>query len=382
MEMNLNAYFFILRQIKRKLQNILYFFKKIIFKNWNWNPFSLEQIVMSLPEYWFDSEVRKHIVEICVIRHAGVEHYKFLQELPPAFRTEMHFAQRHIYHLKNVKVNIKTAACCTENLAFLESYGSLRRWLLEKPVSSQRAISLHIDRPVTCVNSTGYYHFLLEETPRLLWVLRNFKEVQMLRFNKIPFFVNEILDELRRLGYIQQNIIALDNKMVFLKDYIFTQAEIGGGFVHTADLTMIRDCFLGNNQDTCICDKRIYISRKHSPRHFDNEIAVEEVLREHGFEAARLENMSFKEQVDLFRRAEVVVAPHGAGLSNIIWSKPGTYVVEIFSRKKFVDCYASLSSQLKCHYVPLWARETNAWGEIDIEELLRVVKRKPLRINL
>jgi capsular polysaccharide biosynthesis protein len=50
-----------------------------------------------------------------------------------------------------------------------------------------------------------------------------------------------------------------------------------------------------------------------------------------GFAMIATETMTFAEQVRRFAAAGAVVAPHGAGLANVLWSAPGATVVEIFS---------------------------------------------------
>jgi len=50
-------------------------------------------------------------------------------------------------------------------------------------------------------------------------------------------------------------------------------------------------------------------------RRIINEHEVIEALATFGFVAYALEEMSFSEQVRLFSQAEMVVAPHGAGLT-------------------------------------------------------------------
>jgi hypothetical protein len=48
-----------------------------------------------------------------------------------------------------------------------------------------------------------------------------------------------------------------------------------------------------------------------------------------GFRSVRLETASLAEQVAWFGSTDILVAQHGAALSNIIWMRPGTHVVEI-----------------------------------------------------
>lgn len=63
---------------------------------------------------------------------------------------------------------------------------------------------------------------------------------------------------------------------------------------------------------------------------------------------ANLTAYSMKEQVHLFAHASLVLGIHGAGLSNIVFSKPGTPIFEL--QKPGLDCYRELSHRLGHHY--------------------------------
>ena len=96
---------------------------------------------------------------------------------------------------------------------------------------------------------------------------------------------------------------------------------------------------------------RIYISRTlPSARVIANEEELLPGLLEMGFQICHLEKMSFEKQVRLFRNAEVVVGPHGAGFTNLIFSKPGTSLVEILAEGHERRCYWTLSGELGHHY--------------------------------
>jgi capsular polysaccharide biosynthesis protein len=68
--------------------------------------------------------------------------------------------------------------------------------------------------------------------------------------------------------------------------------------------------------------ERVYISRaKAHIRRVTNEPAVLAALRPLGFRPYLLEELTFSEQVRLFHDAEIVVAPHGAGLANLLFAR-------------------------------------------------------------
>ncbi len=59
-----------------------------------------------------------------------------------------------------------------------------------------------------------------------------------------------------------------------------------------------------------------------------------------GFQAIDPANYSYEQQIRLFRQAEFIVAPHGAALTNLLYSSAGVKVIELFA-----DCYINLGLQ-------------------------------------
>jgi capsular polysaccharide biosynthesis protein len=59
-----------------------------------------------------------------------------------------------------------------------------------------------------------------------------------------------------------------------------------------------------------------------------------------------------RDHIALFRRARVIVGSHGAGMMNILWSSPGTYVVEVgyTTGMTFPEIYAQISLHLEHQY--------------------------------
>jgi len=76
--------------------------------------------------------------------------------------------------------------------------------------------------------------------------------------------------------------------------------------------------------------RRLYISRDRATRRrLLNEGSIWPMLQKAGFERVFMEDLAFEDQVRLMGEAEAVVAPHGAGLTNVMFCPPGTAVVEI-----------------------------------------------------
>lgn len=89
--------------------------------------------------------------------------------------------------------------------------------------------------------------------------------------------------------------------------------------------------------------RRLFINRR-SATHWriTNQDEVESCVRDYGFESCLPENMSFQEQVVLFAQAGMVVANHGAGLTNMLFAPPGTSVLEIIEPTLLRNVYWSM----------------------------------------
>ncbi|MEZ0579748.1 DUF563 domain-containing protein [Nocardioides sp. MH1] len=78
---------------------------------------------------------------------------------------------------------------------------------------------------------------------------------------------------------------------------------------------------------------RLYLSRGQLPgaRRYLQEADLWPRLEAQGFVMLDPGTLSVQEQIDVFHGAEVIVAPHGAALTNLTWSRPGVRVLEMFA---------------------------------------------------
>lgn len=99
-------------------------------------------------------------------------------------------------------------------------------------------------------------------------------------------------------------------------------------------------------------DKRIYIARGDSRRNRKvlNEQDVISVVKQHGFEICYLSGMSITEQSRLFNSARVVVGAHGAGLTNLVYCRPGTRVMELFPETYVTPVFCDISTKRGLDY--------------------------------
>lgn len=80
--------------------------------------------------------------------------------------------------------------------------------------------------------------------------------------------------------------------------------------------------------------ERIYVSRQNVKlRSIVNEADIIDTVRRHGFVVLDMDSMTFAEQMGAFRSARRIIAPHGAGMSHMMYAPPGCSVTEIVQEK-------------------------------------------------
>lgn len=140
-------------------------------------------------------------------------------------------------------------------------------------------------------------------------------------------------------------------------------------------LQSVRNTFCLSNPDTP--DRRIYISREKAERRkLVNEDQVWPLLEKLGFEKVYMEDLSFSAQVSLMQQSAIVVAPHGAAITNVIFCQPGTHVVEIADLSFPNPNFYALASAMGHHYWIL-----NAEGVGDMHPLEKDLRINPLEVQ-
>mgnify|MGYP000194035461 CR=1 FL=1 len=236
----------------------------------------------------------------------------------------------------------------------------------------------------------GYFHWMMQVLPRI-GILNSCKT-----FNeKIDYFIvnSQALpfqkETLRYLNIPEEKLVDSNRYPHIKADQLIVPSVPQQLPKFCVDF--IRKSFLDNplvNQAISLknLSSRIYISRSQaSRRRITNENKLISLLKSLNFTMLTLESMSIAEQVKLFSVAEIIVAPHGAGLTNLAFCNEGTKVIEIFSPNYINICYYAMSNHLGLSYYYLIG-EGNAPAEyvdphqgdsdiyVDVEKLKQILK--------
>ena len=194
----------------------------------------------------------------------------------------------------------------------------------------------------------AFFHFVNENLPRLIFALhflqRN-KDVKVFVDDKNEFTMNILAD----IGISSDRLVSRSVKTEIA--YLPRGAPCGRPpIINTLLLSALLTANSNSKPDTVILIKRSAVVRwfmHHSlilNKIQDIVSSLPHKLKVTVFDDQNLP--SYQETKELFHRAVMVVAPHGAGLSNLMFSQPGTCVVEglCYDKYRLVQpCYQHLA---------------------------------------
>lgn len=133
--------------------------------------------------------------------------------------------------------------------------------------------------------------------------------------------------------------------------------------------------------------ERIYISRGAAVgRQVIGEAAFEETLkRDFGFTSLKTEHLTMPEKAALFSQVKLIVAPHGGGLTNILFCTQGCKIVDLFPPGDFDTFFWSISNAIGLHYTYYFGKgerptpendfvRRNADIELDQDQLTALIR--------
>ncbi|WP_066258974.1 glycosyltransferase family 61 protein [Neobacillus drentensis] len=194
---------------------------------------------------------------------------------------------------------------------------------------------------LTHVYSRNYYHWMYEVIPRtdLLAQCGPPVELYIVNTEQEKPYQNETLHQ---LGISDDRLLKTHSGFHVQAEKLLLPAQ--PSFPTKWGYDYLRKVFISNHTQNLSSDKkRIFISRRWS-RKITNEEQVMKVLTKYGFVKVDLESLSVAEQVQLFSGAEVVIAAHGAALTNLTFCRPGTKVLEIFTPTYIIPHYWAIST--------------------------------------
>jgi hypothetical protein len=281
-------------------------------------------------------------------------------------------------NLKNVKIiNNSLLVLVNKNLSISEGYGSknwadfqINKWpethnffksLIKlsnnqffltrlKLYESKKKIK-KINFPVIYFSNredNQFYHWTFENLPRLMCLdlIPKLKNYPILLRKPLSKFQSESF----RLLNINNKVVISKGFDLEISNLIFPSIS-APPVLDYETILWLRKKMLFNFKNKKIKKKRIFISRKDTNhRRIINEDDISKRLGLFGFETLTLSRLNLKEQIESFHSAEIVIMPHGAAGTHMIYAPKNSTLIEIQSPTQISTAIFSITQILKQKY--------------------------------
>jgi capsular polysaccharide biosynthesis protein len=260
----------------------------------------------------------------------------------------------------------------------LEDFNFKISWLYQKDIETISGHCLIFDQ----LTQNNYYHILVDNVPRFYVacqhdIVQSGERIELLHTS--PIANNHFLNRLKP-GNVEFRQLQI-GKLYYIENLIFSPFITNHfcGHIPSVVRNKIYSRFLPDRSRNP--KNLIYISRKKAPqgRRILNESELFDSLKKLGFEEYVLEDLSALQQIDIFYDAKLVVAPHGAGLTNLIFSHQ-VKILELFQMKYITPNYYYLAKSMEHDYA-YWTAPVdieNPWADftVNIDEVIGILKNK------
>lgn len=243
---------------------------------------------------------------------------------------------------------------------------------LFKPVRKYRLQNALI---ITSRWSENYYHWMTEIIARLSLVDKVNHNIDTIVINHM---VNQFQKDTIRFLNLNKKIVETKRNHFFeVENGIIPQLEN----IDSYRVFYLRKVF--KNLMVKDATQYVYISRVNSKsRKIINETEFDNVLKRLGIKNIRLEFENFEQQVRLIHNAKLIISPHGAGLTNLIFAQPGTKVIEFIPEKRFSKHFIKISSILNLtHIIIRYKGDSKHNFKVNVEKFESFIRKfidKPL----
>ncbi len=275
--------------------------------------------------------------------------------------SEENYLEPKINLLKNVRIatnsvvfnyfKIYRESCISENNydLYKKGYKFFIKFIFPKLNFSKKRFIL-----ITDEWTSNYYHWHIFALSKLLILQKkklteNAILVLPKKYKKYKF----VLPSLKKMGISSDQIIFLPRKSnIKVRELALLETSQQ----NPVAFNKLRNVLTTNIKKTNFdFGEKIYISRQNQVLRFvENEEELIKVLEKYGFKKVIIDEFSYDEQIAISTKTKYLISPHGAGLTNILFMKENSYLLEMATKpsdNKLLTDYYKLSSILNINYL-------------------------------
>lgn len=252
------------------------------------------------------------------------------------FKDSISYDVRNVYILRNVYVNgmgvvfknLRIFEPSLPDAALLVNFQNtylLKQWigLTEKFSIAEKPYALVWDH----WSSDNYYHWMTESLGKLLVLKKYYSDCVLVLKKSMPEYVtlSASLLGFTDVVFIEEDSVCSFEQLIY-PDLMSIRDVHNAALIKEVVEKITGSFSVVKSQSR----KRVYVSRaQQQKRQVINEEKVIELMTQFDFEIAYFESMSVYEQIELMINTDILVGIHGANLTNIMFLKPGSKVIEM-----------------------------------------------------
>lgn len=236
-----------------------------------------------------------------------------------------------------------------------------------KNQSVREAFHSHIKKPLykkgtyatICSDySENYFHWMMEILPRMKMLEDEMEHIDYLIIpNDLKKFHKETLNH---MGINSEKILEIKDGDHFLcEDLYVPSLPVRNAQIPTWVCDYLREKF----SPTTIVEpfRLVYLSREDAfYRNIVNEDEIIIYLRNRGFEIIQMSNLSLEEEIKICSEAKIIVSPHGAALTSIVFTQR-CKILELMPPFRIKPVYWKIASQVGAEYYYIVGEGTDAY---------------------
>lgn len=254
-----------------------------------------------------------------------------------------------------------------------ENHGIMRRFFLPR--------AKKLTGKTLCLASTGgdnYYHWMIDVLPRINLI--NKAKMELSLFDNILINSRQKrfqIESMNQVGLPTEKLVAIKDRCRYQCQELWLPSLPSAiGHPTPETVAFLQKLFLPLKATSK--RRKLLIGR---PRGASRQVTgweeFKNLLIRMGFQEVQPETLSIKEQAQVFFEAEWVIGIHGAALTNIVFCRPGTKIVEILGQQYVNPCYRALSEAAGLRYHALLGSGHHTGPVLRLDQ-----PKAPIRLEL
>ena len=187
--------------------------------------------------------------------------------------------------------------------------------------------------------SNGYFHWMMDDLPRLAVLGLMPPETRIVVRGPLRKYQRE---SLQLLG-IEDRVYPAGSRHLLVERFHFSSPLGMTGCSNPYAVSWLRNHFSEQFQAREGLPKKLFVIRRGKTRGVLNQDELAEKLAALDWVIIDLEDLPLDRQITVFANASHIVAEHGAALTNLLWCRPGTKVLELCADNFLNGCYEGIA---------------------------------------